>query len=229
MNARALAMCLLALAALPAAAAGEVDFYSPATAGRPEQFVAPDYPKEALARGVTGYVDVDASVDGLLTLHDVHFVAGTPEAQVFVPGLQEVAGFWLFHPRATGSGCFPSKEQRISFRVIYEIQAGSPHISLELPRPTGRTTKELHAQCPSPRYPGGAMRQGMSANVFARVEISPDGAVSGIDAIAYPKEEDTERFAEEVKSSFRQCRFAPVENSGRGRTACYDVSFRLGH
>ncbi|HXF80946.1 MAG TPA: energy transducer TonB [Usitatibacter sp.] len=226
MNPRAALTCVLAFAALPATAAGDVDFYTAQSAGRPEQFVTPDYPREALARGVTGYVDVDASVDGLFALHDVHFAPGSPEAQVFVPGLREVAKFWMFHPGLRGDDCLPSLAQRISFRVIYEIESGAPHISLELSKAAGKTTKALDAQCPAPRYPGGALREGMLANVFARVDIRADGTVSQVRAEAYP--EGAYRFAEEVESSLRRCRFAPAENPGRPRAACYDVSFRTG-
>lgn len=220
------AALFIAMAASLPAAADRVEVYASQNAGRPEQFVPPDYPKEALARGVTGYVDVDASVDGMLTLHDVHFKAGAPDAQAFVPGLQEVAKYWLFHPANDGGNCFPSSSQRIAFRVIYEIQAGAPHISLELPTPAGKTTKALQAQCPRMRYPGGALRNGMSANVFARVDIRPDGTVSDVKTEAYPGDR-ADRFAEEVDSSLRHCRFAPAESPDLGRAACYGIYFRV--
>ena len=221
----AIVACALAFAALRVAAADDVDAYASATGGRPEQFVPPDYPRQALAGGVTGYVDVDATVDGMLGLHDVRFHPGSPEAQVFVPGLQEVAKFWLFHPDNANGRCFPTDNQRISFRVIYEIADGAPRISIELPTPTAKTTKSLQAQCPAPRYPGGALREHLSANVFSRVDIRADGTVANVTSQVYPKDSG-ERFAEEVESSLRHCRFAPASGD-RPRIACYDMSFRV--
>jgi hypothetical protein len=221
---------VLALLALPARAADEVDVYGLEDGGRPEQFVPPDYPKDALTRGTTGYVDVDAFVDGRLVLRDVRFHAGSQDAEVFVSGLRDVAKYWLFQPPVAKATCLPATGEKITFRVIYEIEAGAPHISIEVPKPQARTVKSLHPRCPVPHYPHEALREGVLANVFARVDIRPDGTVSQVQAQAYPETEGaagTARFTEEVERTLRDCRFDPAEGEGR-RAACYGVLFRTG-
>ena len=206
----------------------ELYYWNVAKMGRPEGFVAPKYPEEALSRKVTGYVDVTGRVDGTHVLVEPEFHAGTPEAEIFVPELRDVARFWSFYPAYEKDGCHPSLE-RIGVRVLFDLDAaGEPHISIEIAKAQPRLASMKAKYCPKPRYPKQPLRGGYMANVFSRVNIKPDGTVSSVETDVYPKRGLTDvEFAESVVDALKDCQFEPVDNPERRRVACYEVQFKI--
>ena len=223
-----LAAVLLAMAA-SAARAADTDYYryGPGSPGRPEKFFVPEYPAEALRKGVTGYVDVEGTVGGLRFLEEPVLHAGTPEAEVFVEPTRDVARFWQFYPSYRANTCFPSRD-RVELRVVFEIEGGKPKISIEVPRapPRGKSIKA--ANCPEPRYPRAALMADAMANVYSAVHLRPDGKVSSVDTETYPHRGIVdEMFSDAVKSAFEGCEFPPAADPATPRTVCYDVIFRM--
>jgi hypothetical protein len=75
------AAAFLGLAVTSWHARAEEEFFrvGPESAGRPEKFFVPEYPPEALAKGITGFVDVEGDIGGLRYLEEPRFHAGSSE------------------------------------------------------------------------------------------------------------------------------------------------------
>jgi len=205
-----------------------VDLYGTANSSRVERIVEPEYPREALARGLTGYVDVSGRVNGMHEIEDLQFHAGSPDAEVFVPGLRDVAKLWLFRPDLAGDTCFPAK-QRMEVRVLFGIEDGKPRVAVEAAHasPSMKNEKTLHPQCPRPYYPVNALRSGYIANVYTRLNIAADGTVSSVQADVYTKgQAGSDLFADSVKANLGKCHFDPADDPQARRAACYEVQFR---
>ena len=217
-----------AMPAYPEDSPLELYYGNVSKAGRPEGFVPPKYPEEALSRKVTGYVDVTGRVDGSHMFMEPEFHAGTPEAEIFVPELRDVARFWSFFPAYEKDGCHPSME-RVGVRVFFELDAaGAPHISIEIAKAQPKPPLMKAKYCPKPRYPRQPLRSGYMANVFSRVSIKPDGTVSTVETDVYPKRGITDlEFSETVVDALKNCQFEPVDNPERRRAACYEVQFKI--
>ena len=229
MTGRALAALFLA-AALPALADEALDVRPMDEAvrpGRPSRFVVPDYPTDALAKGIIGYVDIEGRVSPLKDLKDVQYRAGTPEAEVFIPALKAVAGHWEFYPTFHDS-CFPSDE-RVEMRVWFDIVEGKPKIDITVSKAAAKKLvpfRVLH--CDPPDYPSGPLRAGLAAFVYASVAINPDGSVSKVDAQSYPRRRGVDRWFEEaVVRAYSRCQYQAAPETGPKRIACYQVFFRL--
>ena len=67
------------------------------------------------------------------------------------------------------------------------------------------------------------------AYVFARLTINPDGDVTDVVAVAYPKREDVNRtpFADSTIQAMRQWKFNPDAEGKGDRQACYEFFYRL--
>jgi hypothetical protein len=234
LNARALAAAVF-LAACGAASAEETrDLYyveDPATFGRPKRIVAPEYPKDALSRHVTGYVDVRGHVTPLLSFADAQYSPDTPEAAVFIEPIKEVLHYWEFYS-VTGNDCFPS-DKTVKVRVVFEIEDEKPKISVSMDKMQGATGQQIKVlNRRNPIYPRAAMRSGAQAYVYSRSEFKPDGTVSKVETAVYPPRPayDALPFEEAVKSALIHWTYTPSpEGQTRMRTACHQVIFQLNH
>jgi hypothetical protein len=197
--------------------------------GKPWLLTEPVYPKEALGKGLTGYVDVEGRVAGTGELKEIEFKPGSPEAEVFVGALREDVTVWRFYG-PTGSDCLPSGE-RISNRVWFEIEGGKPKIFVSRGERKRVTSHELQpVERVEPRYPPGMIRENRGAVLFARSEIDPAGKVIGVTATAFPREraEYLFEFEKEIRRALKLWRFPPApEGITAPRFFCSDVIFRL--
>src|SRR6187549_741432 len=100
------------LAALPLAVAADTPGAEPLAGdqagrwGRLQRVVKPEYPKEALARGQQGSVDIAGIISGSGLLDEITYRAVSPEGEAFIPALEKVAPYWMFRP-AIDNRCQP--------------------------------------------------------------------------------------------------------------------------
>jgi outer membrane biosynthesis protein TonB len=201
--------------------------YGPDRSGLPQRFLAPEYPKQALERHITGYVDVEGLVGGSRLLSEPSFRAGSPEAEVFVPAVRAAAANWTFYPAYPGNGCFPVPT-RMGLRVIFELEHDQPKISIEVPKAPPKRENLPPPRCNKPRYPSDALRNQESGIVYTRVNVMPDGLVSSVETDVYPRHGSflDDAFSDAVKSAMSTCRFEATADS-RPRAACFDVVFNI--
>ena len=82
------------------------------------RIVQPEFPEEALARGRSGYVDVDAVINPRSYLpEDITYLPDSRDSAIFVEALKEVFPSWKFH--LPTRDCLPSHE-RTTTRVWFE-------------------------------------------------------------------------------------------------------------
>jgi hypothetical protein len=230
MRGRWLAAIAVALVA-PCEAAQEASpsFDSAGRWGTAWLLTEPAYPKNALEKGLTGYVDVEARVTGTGELKEIEFKPGAPEAEAFVDALREPAKIWRFYG-PIGDDCLPSSE-RISSRVWFEIDAGKPRIFVS--RGEHRMFYGPHLtpmKRVEPNYPRRMIRDNREAILFARSEIDPSGKVIGVTATAFPREraELLFEFEKETRRALALWVFPPApEGATASRFFCSDVFYRL--
>jgi len=199
--------------------------------GAPHVAVAPEYPADALEKRVTGVVKVSGIVAPTGQLEAISYSVEPPSATEFVAAVKEVIGHWLFYT-PIGKDCMPS-EQPVQEEIWFEIRDGTPHISVSRasvpPRPPRASwvkpilTSEI-------RYPRRMIRQGLDAQVYARLEVDAAGSVREADAKAWPRSEwiDMSDFEDETKRALAQYTFPPAPQGKSGkRIVCYSVIFRL--
>ena len=228
---RAGSLMLVALVGTPAFADDDVEplrFAGQSLAGRPQRFVAPEYPAEALDRRITGYVDVEGVVDGARTLAEPVFRPGSPEAEVFVPALRKVVPDWAFYPRYGKGSCVPVPT-RMRLRVTFDLEHGKPKIGTDTPERPVRATPNIRPHCDRIRYPSDALRDDETAIVYARVNVGPDGTTSSVETDVFPKHGEfiDNGFRDAVKSALSYCRFDPADYPTLPHAACFDVIFNI--
>ncbi len=204
------------------------------TVGDPSRFEravrieAPDYPRDALARHVTGYVDLRGHVSPLQAYVDVEFTPGSADAAIFVESIRKEIGLWEFLP-LTRDDCLPANET-LKLRVLFDIQGDKPVVNIAMEkRHDGKRKIEVVKQAQL-QFPRGAMRNGVEAFIYTRSVVEPDGSVSRVEAQVYTPRtwDDPEPMEREVKSSLAKWRYAPQADADtRRRTVCNEISFRL--
>ncbi len=224
---------LLALAAFAANAAWAddvpVDVYhvdNIGLAGRPQVVLEPRFPADALAQHVTGYVDVEGRVDPMGALKEIEYHAGSSQAEIFVAALKEVMPAWSFYPVYVDS-CVPS-DRRITVRIWFDLDADKPKVSATIASAPPQAREIRVSSCRQPRYPGGAIREGLTAIVYAGSEINADGTVAKVNTVVFPQGRNGNgAFSTAVEDALRVCRYPPAPDPDRHRLACHQVIFRL--
>ncbi len=182
--------------------------------GRPNRVVEPGYPAEALAKGITGYVDMRGHVSPLRAFEDVEFTPGTPEATIFVQPLKDVIAHWEFYPVFDGD-CFPS-HKAVSVRVIFALENQKPHVSLVVATvdvPPDNSMKAVKRKKVS--YPRAPLRDGVQAYVYSRSVVNPDGSVANVETEVHPGWRRCSRIHSHRKSRLALAR-GPIHPFRRG-------------
>ncbi|HUQ28966.1 MAG TPA: hypothetical protein VM051_10250 [Usitatibacter sp.] len=203
----------------------------PAQWGRLKRIVEPKYPPDALARRKSGVIEIDGTVSGTGVLRDPVFRAVTPDSESFLESIREVVPMWRFAP-PLGMDCAPSG-QVVTTRVAFEVEGDTPrifveHAKLRAPRQGDLVTVTRK----HPRYPSGRLRDGVQANVYARLDVDPAGRVTEVKAKAFTSQEDEgtnlEPFEKEVVRALRLWTFKAADaGQAASRPACYEVNFRV--
>jgi hypothetical protein len=239
---------LMAGAVLPQVAVAQTPAETPSHADDPAKWgtvarvLPPEYPKEALASGVTGSVDVEGMVTGWGTLQDVEYHPRSDPAAVFVEPLKSVMPHWRFHP-TLGNDCMP-RNVRVTTRVIFEVEQSKPKISVEhvrgnagggVPRYPGPAFR------PHPAYPAVLLRAQVEARTYNMQIVNPDGDVVGVESKVFPLYRDSAVTGEdpqyrEIVSHFEQANYraltrrryeAQPEGNLNPRKICAQLDYKL--
>jgi TonB family protein len=100
----------------------------PALWARPKKVVPPDYPAEALANRVTGYVDADVSLSAEGKVASISSLKSNPPNQAFEASVMNALPKWRFQPTLSDE-CKP-KESSGNVRIWFEIKEGKASISV---------------------------------------------------------------------------------------------------
>ena len=197
--------------------------------GRVTRVMEPDYPKDALARKLSGFVDITGAVSPTGRLRNVEYKASSEEAKIFIEPLAQVIEHWAVAPPLDAQ-CQPH-DLVVKNRVWFDLSEDRPKMSVALLREPGEKPaappfKRISGK--DPVYPYRMQRMGWQANVFAKVGIAPDGSVVSVDATAYPKQPrvDLTQFEEEVKQAAAKWKYPATGRPGT-LFGCYQIFFRL--
>jgi periplasmic protein TonB len=106
----------LAAAQDPSAASGASAPPAPPTARKLVRYIAPDYPREALMRGIEGWVDLDLTINAAGDVVASHILGGKAR-QVFDRAAAGAVRRWKYEPRSGGDPF-----QALQVRVTFELE-----------------------------------------------------------------------------------------------------------
>ena len=184
---RSLAVMLLAATfALPAFAADPAPGKLAYAEGRMLVLVAPRFPKEALAKGEIGSVNVLGTVRTDGSLENVRIEAN-PTNAAFESAVMDVVPLWRLQPRIVMPGC-GATETEGHVTIWFDIANGKPKVSYGTRPPAGRPPAPIHndrrpVRTFTPLYPEKFAldpKAPKSMVQLAYVSVAEDGAVTGV-------------------------------------------------
>ncbi len=183
--------------------------------------VEPEFPREALARGQIGYVDVEARIDPLGgKAEDVSYRPDRPESAVFVDALKDVLPLWRF--RAPTRDCFPTSE-RIDAQVSFDIADGKPKIFVSREMPDSKVLTPV--QWFKPDYPIALLQYSFEPHVYVRMKVASSGRVEDVETLTIGGPAGSRNVDRAVKVGVRKWLF-PESRDTATRVVCYDIDFR---
>ncbi len=181
-----LASLLLAAATTAPAAAGKApDKPLYAEAGM-LVLVAPGFPAEALARGLTARIDVAGTVRTDGSLEGYRIEPATAD-EAFLAAVRKVVPLWRLQPRVDARTCLASEAPaRVS--LWFDIVNGQPKVSYGTARPvdeaaSGIRTDRAPVRMVQPLYPTKLAQDPNAPKAIlqvAYVAVAEDGAVTGV-------------------------------------------------
>jgi len=141
--------------------------------------------------------------------------------------VREVVDHWVFYVPIDDQ-CLPDPKPVVN-RVEFTAEDGKPHISVLRsvePRQLYREIKPRRRV--DPHYPEAAVREGVQATVYARIEVDAEGSVSDASARAYSRSDSrvVGTMESEVRKALSQWRFSPPAD-GTPWAGCYTFTFSL--
>jgi len=225
---KAMFACVL-LAATAARAADLVPQYKEGAErfGQPARIYAPDYPPDALREKRGGVVEISGQVNWRGWMESPRVTAIGPTDEAFAKAVREVVDHWTFYVPIDDQ-CLPDPKPVVN-RVEFTAEDGKPHISVVRsaePRQLYREVKPRRRVDPS--YPQEAVRQGVQATVYARIEVDAEGSVSDASARAYSRSDSPvmRSMESEVRRALAKWRFTPPAD-GKPWAGCYTFDFTL--
>jgi TonB family protein len=196
--------------------------------GQPSVIVAPDYPAEALRDKRGGVVEVTGRVSALGVLEDAHVAAVAPAGDEFAAAVREVIADWLFYV-PTDDTCLPDR-RTVTNRVEFSAADGKPHIAVVRMAASKTDSPAMYRaiERPEVNYPQMAISGNVEADVYARLDVGPDGTVQKAYAKAYSPRKGSvvNAMAAEVERTTERWRFPPPDDR-KPWTGCYVFHFRL--
>lgn len=221
------------VAASPAAATQATETKTAATQadkpmyaeGRMLVLVAPTYPKEALAKGLTATVNVSGTVrtDGLL---EGVRIESTPPGEAFESAVMDVVPLWRLQPRIVTPGC-GAEDTRGRVTIWFEIADGKQKVSYGThPAGSGAPAEIITDRAPvravKPLYPRKLAQDPRAPKAIlqlAYVAVSGDGDVTGVTVAPMLHYREFEPL---LAAALRQWKYAPQE-----RSWCAEVRFHM--
>jgi len=200
----------------------------------------PVYPKELFDKGITGYVDLEVTIDEQGRVKQIGTVTSKPSIAAFEESARESVKYWQFKEKLSGK-CTPEVAQG-NVRVWYEIKDGKESISVSsMP---GTMLKNVAADAPKwfpmlnlpqikreLRYPADARKYGEQGVVYAVLHIDVEtGMVRKVEFSHAIVSAPWVRFSFEaaIRFSMKAARFEPKpEERGKTLKACLPFAFRL--
>jgi TonB family protein len=184
--------------------------------------LAPNYPKDALARGETATVTVFGTIQTDGRLENVRIEASAP-SESFAVAVREAAQLWRMQPRIVPPGC-GATETEGKVTIWFEIADGKPKVSYAAIPPAGAArTPAIHidrkpVRSVAPQYPtklAADPRTPKSLMQVAYVGVAEDGSVTNVTVapMLYYRE-----FEPLIALAVRQWKYAPQEQSWCGET-----------
>ncbi len=224
--------------------------------GRNISVTLPEYPSDALAKGIFGRVLFEFGLNEKGLPKNIAIVESVPVG-VFDDNVLRAVTSWQYLPNMDDACGFD--KDRFRQQLWFEIQNGEPRITmskvLDLSRiqPFGRLDPEnienraviatekdddrfilldnsglriKERTLKTPAYPREAERKGVQGLVIVHFHVLPDGSVSDI-SIAYSAPDGV--FDEAVKTTAMKYKFERLSGQPPGRkiTLCMPFSFRL--
>lgn len=207
----------------------------PATAPAPEKLlyaeggmlvlVAPTFPREALAQGLTARIDVSGTVrtDGSLDNPAIESGAGQ---EAFAAAVRAVVPLWRLQPRIDPSSCLAT-EGKARVSIWFDIANGQPKLSYGTARPEGATAPAIRIdrkpdKMVAPLYP---QKLAMDPNApkailqVAYVGVAEDGTVTGVTVAPMFHYREFEPL---LAAAIRQWKYAPQKSPW-----CAEVRFHM--
>jgi TonB-like protein len=214
----------------------------PSKWGRLDRVFAPEYPKEALDKGISGSVEIDGIVTGWRTLSDVKLRPEGASSAVFVKAVEEAIPHWRLFP-PLGNDCMPSNA-RVTTRAVFEIQDGKPRIFVEhaaLERSGAPPVQFNPIRRVQPKYPKRILQAEIEAIVYALLEVNPSGEVTEVRTRTFPRykglilpaehrnyREVSIAFDADVAEAARRWEYSPAAVGGEQRRAnCVTFIYRI--
>ena len=231
---RAFLAAALAAAALVASAAEALPdpFHAedPRLWGTAAIIVTPEYPKTALLRHRTGYVDFEGWLTPTMGLDDIRYFPGSVDVNDFVDAVRQVAPFWRFYTYA-GDDCFP-KLARVRTRVWFDVDGDRPKITVAKSAVGEKDTREVRLEPTlreNPAYPRAMLELGYRAHVYARQDVDSTGQVTAVSLKAYSQ--DTRGLLTEFENSARlalsKWLYPAVRDPAKVRHVCVKIVYQL--
>ena len=218
-------LLLAAAAALPAAAADKApDKPLYAEAGM-LVLVAPSFPAEALARGLTARVDVAGTVRTDGSLDAFRIDAGTAD-EAFVAAVRKVVPLWRLQPRIDARSCLAAEAPaRVS--IWFDIVNGQPKVSYGTARPADESATDIRTdrapvRMVQPLYPSKLAQDPNAPKAILQVTyvgVAEDGSVTGVTVAPMLHYREFEPL---LAAALRQWKYAPQKSPW-----CAEVRFHM--
>lgn len=182
--------------------------------------VPPEYPKEALARGLVGKVTVTGTIRTTGHLADIRIDASPPDS-AFESAVMEVAALWRLQPRIVSPDCGAS-EAPARVTIWFEIAGGKPKVSFTpSPAPAGIAPPEIHrdrkpVRFTLPGYPRGLASHPRTPELIVQLVylgVAADGSVTNVTVSPLFFNRD---FEPHIVAAARHWKFAPQASSWCG-------------
>ncbi len=187
--------------------------------------VAPAFPREALAQGLTARIDVSGTVrtDGGLDNASIDTGAGN---EAFAAAVKTVVPLWRLQPRIDPSSCLAT-EGKARVSLWFDIANGQPKVSYGTARPEGAKAPDIRTdrkpdRMVAPLYP---QKLAMDPNAprailqVAYVAVAEDGSVTGVTVAPMLHYREFEPL---LAAAIRQWKYAPQQTRW-----CAEVRFHM--
>ena len=203
----------------------------------PIGIVPPIYPSNALKQKLTGYVDMEISINLNGIVEEIRSLSPDPKNEDFEAAAKEAVMQWLFNV-PTGKGCKPRAFLGIQ-RIWFDIKDGKPEITYSKivqkqaePKLRGINLKTADGKgvMDLVKYPSAARKQGVMGFFYVLFNVDPaSGHTDEIEfSHSYTIPAGKEYlFKSTITGAFRKAEFEPIPSLKKKIAVCVPVSFTL--
>jgi TonB family protein len=203
----------------------------------PRVVLPPDYPQAMLAKGVTGYVDIETHLSEDGVVDRIVSINSEPKSLAFEEAVKDAITHWRFD-MPIGPGCKPV-DTTVVTRVWFEIKDGKESVSVSrapmqalpqaLPSPRFRNYHDVVKQLQG-SYPQAARKARQEGRAFVVLTVDGDtGKTDSVDVAHVAASRDyMSMFGRAAQKGFGVAEVdVGSEHKGRKLKVCKMVTFRL--